>query len=172
FTELDETIEKLVLPMKHVVEAHGGHLDVNVNYVAFMGQCGADAPYVHADVNEYAEFVLATVTHLRDKYGLVPDYWEPVLEPATRRWPPRHLAEAIVASAARLREAGFDQVKFIAPSTIGMATAVEDFDTMATVPGARALVAELSYHRYRRVSKGALRAIGTRAQGGVRTAML
>ena len=172
FTELDQTIEKVFLPMKRLAEARGGHLALNINYVAFVGQCGQDVPYVHADVNEYAEFVLAVVTHLQQKYGLVPDYWEPVLEPATRRWPARHLAEAIVAAAGRLRAAGFTGVKFIAPSTVGMATALEYYDAMTAVPGVRDLVAELSYHRYRRVSQGALRAIGQRAKAGVRTAML
>ena len=172
FTELDQTIEKLFLPMKRLVEARGEHLALNINYVAFVGQCGQDAPYVHASVDEYAEFVLATVMHLQQRYGLVPDYWEPVLEPATRRWPGRHLGEAIVAAAARLREEGFGQVKFIAPSTVGMATALEYYDAMSTVPGARELVAELSYHRYRRVSSGALRAIGEHANARVHTAML
>ncbi|HEU4630966.1 MAG TPA: hypothetical protein VFS08_14545 [Gemmatimonadaceae bacterium] len=173
FGELDLTVEQVVLPMKRRLEARGERLFLNVNYVAFVQQCPG-VRYDHRDPAEYAEFVLATVQHLRDKYGLVPDAWEVILEPDTGTpWHGAEIGAAIVAADQRLRAAGFD-VDFIAPSTTSMANAVPYADELATrVPAARPLLAELSYHRYTGVSDANLRAIAERAAAyGTATAML
>jgi hypothetical protein len=118
--------------------------------------------------------VFATLLHLRDRFGLVPDAWEVILEPEhNRHWIGEAIGRAVVATAARLRAAGLTPPEFIAPSTTSMANAPGYFDHLATVPGAAELVRELSYHRYRGVSRANLEAIAERARRyGVRTAML
>jgi hypothetical protein len=173
FGEMDLAVEQVVLPVKARLEARGERLFLNVNYVAFVQQCSG-LRYDHRDPAEYAEFVLATVQHLRDRYGLVPDAWEVILEPDTGTpWHGAEIAAGIAAADQRLRAAGFD-VDFIAPSTTNMANAVPYTDEMMTrVPAVRPRVAELSYHRYAGVSDANLRAIAQRgAQYGVATAML
>lgn len=173
FGELDLAVETVVLPMKRRLEARGERLFLNVDYVAFVQQCPG-VRYDHRDAAEYAEFVLATVQHLRDEYELVPDAWEVILEPDTGTpWHGAEIGAGIVAADQRLRAAGFD-IEFIAPSTTNMANAVPYTDEMVTrVPAARPLLAELSYHRYAGVSDANLRAIAERgARYGVATAML
>ncbi len=163
FTELDRDVEQVVLPLKTRLEARGERLFLNLNYVAFYGQC-PNVPYIHTDPELYARFILATSLHLRQKYGLVPAAWELVLEPDnTRSWRGEQLGQALVATARRLRAAGFTP-RFIAPSTAHMDRAIQYFDDLAKVPGALPLVAELSYHRYGGVGRSNLEAIAERAQ--------
>lgn len=174
FTELDESVERLALPLKRAVEARGGRLAISVNYVAFITQCPAGWRYEHTDPEEYAEFVLAVVQHLKRRWDLTPDYWEVILEPEnTADWNGTLIGRAVVATAARLREAGFGHIRFIGPSTTSTAGAAAEWDALVRVPGARQHMAELSYHRYRGVSLDALRAIARLSRrDSVRTAML
>jgi len=83
FAELDHNVEYVVLPMRDILAARGERLFLNICYVAFVdGAVG-----VHESPAEYAEFALATMLHLRQKYGLEPDAWEVILEPdLAGRW--------------------------------------------------------------------------------------
>ncbi|HSJ66021.1 MAG TPA: hypothetical protein VK922_19210 [Gemmatimonadaceae bacterium] len=171
FGQLDRKVEAVVLPIKRRLEARGERLYLNVTYVAFARQCPS-TPYHHLDVDEYAEFALAVHLHLRDRYGLVPDGWEMILEPEHTAWRGRTIGEAMVRTAARLEEHGF-RPEFIAPSNTAMSNAIEYFDEMIEVPGVLELLDEYSYHRYWNPSRAQARAIGERAQRhGLRTAML
>jgi hypothetical protein len=165
FTALDNVIEKIAIPMKQRLEARGERLFLNVTYVAFVTQIGSCGTYHHdSSPAEYAEFVLATYLHLRDKYGLVPDTWEVILEPdITPFWRGTQIGQAMVTTAALLAQNGFT-ARFIAPSTTNMQASLSFFDDMAQVPGALGLLAEYSYHRYSGVSEENLAAIGSRAQ--------
>ncbi len=173
FSEMDYTVENIVLPLKQLLEANGEELFVNVNYVAFTGQIKGGGIYMHDDAAEYAEFVLATYQHLQNKYGWVPDAWEVLLEPDNvSQWNGTLIGQAIVAAANRLKANGFDPV-FIAPSNTNMANAITYFDQMVQVPGALQFVREFSYHRYGGVSIQNLQAIAGRAkQHGIGTSML
>ncbi len=173
FSELDNTVERVVLPLQRMMTVRGARLAVNLNYVSFFRQCPRDREYAHRDAEEYAEFVLATMLHLRGKYGLVPDTWEIILEPDnTNDWGSAAVGRAIVATAERLREDGF-ATRFVAPSTTAAEAAPRYFDGMRAVPGAQQQIAELAYHRYRWVTSSALAGIADRArETGVRTAML
>jgi hypothetical protein len=179
FSELDDTVEKVVLPLRQRLLAQGRKLEVNVNYVAFTNQmtatgCPSGLGYVHDDSpEEYAEFVLATYLHLQGKYGWVPDYWEVILEPDnTPFWRGTQIGRAIAAAAARLRAYGFTP-RFIAPSTSDMGRAWMYFDAMITVPGVTGNLVELSYHRYGGVTLSNLQTIAARArQYGIGAAML
>lgn len=152
FTEMDSDVETAVLPMQRLLAARGEKLFVNLCYVSFVkGRAN-----VHEDPEEYAEFALATMLHLRDKYGLQPDSWEVILEPdLARRWSGRRIGQAIVATSRRFAEHGI-RVGFVAPSTTSMAAASRYFDDMLRVQGALPHLREISYHRYRGVNTSAL----------------
>jgi hypothetical protein len=169
FTELDDTVERILIPLRDRLLARGERLYVNLCYVAFESPQG----YVHEEPAEYAELMLAAFQHLQDKYQLVPDAVEVILEPDnTPMWRGALIGRAIVATASRLNTAGF-RPDFIGPSNTSMANAVRYFDEMIQVPGVSALLKEISYHRYGGVSDANLRKLSERAkQYGMRTAML
>lgn len=173
FTSLDDVVRRVVLPMKRRLEARGERLYVNLEYVAFVAQCEGPFDYVHARPEEYAELVLAAFLHLRERFDLVPDGLEIILEPDNvPGWSGTRIGEAMVHAAERLATAGF-RPELIAPATTSLAAASEYVDAIVAVPGAGALLREISYHRYRGVSRKALEALARRAaQLGVRTAML
>ena len=172
WSEIDRKVETVVLPVRQRLQARGEHLFLNVNYVAFVQQC-SNTRYDHQDPAEYAEFALATVQHLRDKYGLVPDSWEMILEPDNDTpWRGPAIGAAVLATSARFRAAGLT-IPVVAPSTLSMANAVPYFNGIAAVSGAAGAVTDLAYHRYSGVSDANLRAIGARAaQAGISTGML
>ena len=79
FSELDDKIDRVVLPLKQRVEANGEHLFISVNYVDF-----GPSSFEHKEhPEEYGELVLAVYQHLQWRYGWVPDSWEVILEPDT-----------------------------------------------------------------------------------------
>lgn len=170
FSQTDSTVESLILPMKKLLEERGEKLLINLNYVDF----GASDFEHKNDPEEYAEFVLATYLHMRDKYGFVPDTVEVVLEPDTdnAEWSAKQVADAMVATAKRLRQNGFEPA-FIAPSTTNAKNALDYIDVIATVPGALDPVVEFSYHRYADATDDVLKGIAERgARHGKRTSML
>ena len=171
FTELDHTIEHVAMPLQQRLRARGEPLAINVNYVAFTGP--SPEGYVHEDPQEYAEFVLATYLHLQQKYGLVPDAWEVILEPDNRTpWDGRDIGEAIVAAGKNLEAHGFTPA-FIAPSTTSTKNASTFIDAMMQVEGVLPYLREFSYHRYQGAMPENVRRIAERGQRfGVPTAML
>jgi O-glycosyl hydrolase len=173
FAAIDTIIERVVLPLRQRLAAKGEKLFLNANYVAFDKTICPGLSYDHQAPEEYAEFVLAVHLHLRDKYGLVPDTWETVLEPdITNYWRGTQLGNAMAATAARLVANGFTP-RFVFPSTTNMANAVPYFDAAIKVPGVAQYAAELSYHRYGGVSAANLATIASRAKTyGIRTSML
>lgn len=175
FANLDWRIERVVLPLRQRLAARGEKLFLNVTYVAFTDQIRGGRYGVHLDPEEYAEFVLATWLHLREKYGLVPDTWEVILEPdLVKEWKrdPGLIGRAMVAAGRRLEAAGF-RPAFVAPSVTDMANAVPYLEAALAVPGAREHLAEFSYHRYRGANAANLQAIAAAgARYGLPTAML
>jgi hypothetical protein len=173
FTELDRAMERVVLPFREVIRRRGERLVINVTYVGFLRQCPPGTPWAHDDPEEYAEFALATILHLKKKYGIVPDLWEMILEPDnTGRWDGEAMGRRMVATARRLREAGFP-MRMVAPSTARLSNALPFVEGISRVPGAIGLVSELSYHRYGGASAEALRTLSARAKSlGIGTAML
>ena len=172
FSELDWTVENIVLPLRERLAAQGEELYVNLCYVAFTNQI-ANGVYIHHNPEEYAEFVLATYLHLQSEYGIVPDAWELVLEPDNvPEWDGAALGAAMVAASGRLLTHGFTP-RFIGPSNTSMARAIQYFDDMVAVPGALEYLDEFCYHRYGGVSLQNLQAIAARArQHNLSTSML
>jgi hypothetical protein len=179
FNELDDTVDKVVLPLKQRLAAQGEQLYINLNYVGFTGQifaagCPAGLTYIHDSAPaEYAEFVIATYLHLQSKYGFVPDTWEVMLEPDNNTlWNATEIGQAIVAAGARLAQNGFTP-RFIAPSTTNGPLSRIWWDQIITIPGALQYISELSYHRYVQLDLSTLAEVAQRAQqSGKMSAML
>jgi len=174
FSALDWNVDNIINPLRSRLAARGETLFVNLCYVAFTGQITGGGTYLHDNPQEYAEFVLATYLHLRNKYGWVPDAWEVILEPDNvSQWSSGTvLGNAMVAAASRLTANGFTP-RFVAPATTNMTNAPTYFDAIAAVPGALQHLDEIAYHRYSGVSSSALQQIANRAvQHGKKTSML
>ena len=163
FSELDDTIAKVVVPMRERLASIGRRLFVTVTYVAFTEQIGPGLEYHHENPEEYAEFVQATHRHLSDRYGIVPDAWEIALEPDNSpQWRAETVRRAMIAVGNRLEGMGITP-RLIAPSTTSMRNAVLYANEIGR-RGPPRFWFELSYHRYRGVSESGLRAIASRAQ--------
>lgn len=173
FSEVDDTTDLLVNPLRARLAARGESLYVNLNYVAFTDQI-TSGQYIHHAPDEYAEFMLAAFQHLQSKNGWVPDAIEVILEPDNvSQWRSGTLiGQAIVATGRRLAAAGFTP-DFIAPSTTCMSAASRYFDEVIAVAEVKTYLKEIAYHRYCGVSDENLRAIAERAQAhGLSTSML
>jgi hypothetical protein len=169
FSQVDLAVDNVVNPLRQRLAARGETLYVNLSFV--HGQTG---PSLHRNSPaEYAELMLAAFQHLDTKYGWTPDGVELILEPdALTDWNGTEIGQVLVAAGQRLSAAGYTP-EFIGPSTTGMSDAVPRFDAMMAVTGASQFISELSYHRYRNNSTGALQTIvGRASQRGIGTSML
>ena len=175
FSELDYRIENIVLPAMAIAERHGIELALNLNYVDFRWT-DLKGTLSHADnPEEYAELIAATLAHLKEKYGLVPDQFEVILEPDnTDGWRGPQIGRAMLATEKRFQADGVELPPMIAPSTARASLALAYLDGIASVPGALPLVQTISYHRYDPLlSEDTIREIGERGRSlGKRTAML
>jgi len=174
FESLDYLVERMVLPMRAALAARGEQLRLNLNYTDFKWNAARQGTLSHAtNPAEFAEFVLVCFQHLRDKYGLIPDSFEMILEPEnTVAWTGDNIGRALVAVSARLAAAGFHP-EFIAPSTTGMDHAVPYFNAIRSIPGAGSLVSTLAYHRYGGEGEATARSIRDAAAAQhIKTAML
>ena len=166
FDGFDHRVEHMLLPLKRAVEARGEKLYVNVNYVDFKWNASnVQGSLSHADhPEEFAEFVLVYFQRLRDRYGIVPDAFEVILEPEnTERWRGPTIGRALVAATDRLKANGFTP-EIVAPSNTSMPNAIEYFDEMIAVPGVLGRVGNFSYHRYGVERLADVRAIRARAE--------
>jgi hypothetical protein len=165
----------MLLPLKRAVEARGERLHVNVNYVDFKWNAtNVQGSLSHAQrPEEFAEFVLVYFLRLRDKYGIVPDAFEVILEPEnTESWRGPTIGRGLVAAADRLAANGFAP-EIIAPSNTSMGNAITYFDEMIAVPGVLGRVKNFAYHRYGLERPADVKAIRARAvQNALKTSML
>lgn len=172
FARFDYRFETMALPLIRAMAARGERLRINVNYVDF--EEAEDGTLSHAkNPEEFAEFVLVFFERLRDRYGVVPDSFEIVLEPDnTRDWRGRHIGQALLAVERRLAANGFEP-ELIAPSAAGMMRAIPYFNDLVEVPGALEALDVLSYHRYGTQRSSEAAKIGRLAnRHGLKTAML
>ena len=148
FAYMDYIIEKMLLPMKQRVEANGETLYLNLNYVDFKWtDLKGDIEHARSP-QEYAEFIVVVFQRLRDKYQLIPDALEVVLEADnTDAWSGANVGKGLLAAKERLNDAGF-YPEFIGPSTAVASRASTYFDGIVSVPGAADALDMFSYHRY------------------------
>ena len=173
FSELDSTIEKVVLPIKKRLAERGESLYLNLNYIDFSDWRGNSNISHKTDPEEYAEFITVVYLHLQKKYGFVPDAVEVILEPDNKTgWTGTDIGKVIVATAKRLQASNFKPA-FIVPGTTNAANAPVYIDEIAQVAGAMQFVTEFSYHRYCCASEEILQRIADRAaKYGKQTSML
>lgn len=175
FDNLDFRVELMLAPLRQALEARGEKLHINVNYTDFQWDASSvQGSLSHANnPTEFAEFVHASFVRLRDKYGIVPDAFEVILEPDnTAGWRPGNIGRGLVAATDRLRGSGFTP-EVIAPSNATMAGAISYFDEMMAVPGVASRVRSFAYHRYGTERSSDVATIRARAQAaGLKTAML
>ncbi len=173
FSEVDSTIEKVVLPVKKLLEERGETLYLNLNFVDFGDDQDSSNIEHSKNPDEYAELILAAYQHIKNKYGLVPDAVEVILEPDNNTgWTGTDIGKALVATAKKL-EANDFKPAFIVPSTTNAANAPIYIDEIAKVAGAMKYISEFSYHRYCCASDEVLQRIADRGEKyGKQTAML
>ncbi|MBK8248089.1 MAG: Ig-like domain-containing protein [Gemmatimonadetes bacterium] len=172
---VDGQVDNAILPMQQRLAARGEKLYVVLQVVDFKSSDHGNLarPFdVMTNAEEYAELVAEAFKHLRQKYNLVPDALEMILEPEHTPYSGSIIGRAVVASVNRLRGLGFTPA-IIAPSTTSMQNASTWYDQMMQTPGIRGMVTELAYHRYVAVSFPNLQAIGLRTlRDGVASSML
>lgn len=146
FSNLDWAIEHFIIPLRQKLVAKGETFYTGLQYVDHS----PNTSFEHwADPREYAEFMLAVFTHMRDKYGFVPNGIDVVNEPnGFADWTGQKIGSVIVATAAKLQASGFAVPEFITPSTSNMQDAPSWIDGVMSISGTAGLVKELSYHRY------------------------
>jgi hypothetical protein len=116
WSQLDDVIENVLLPLRQRVMANSESLWINVCYVDF-----GSSEFEHkATPEEYAEFVLSTYRHMLGKYGLVPDSWQVILEPDNAKWSAGETALAVKAAGDLLAANNF-KPSFVVPSTTNAA---------------------------------------------------
>ncbi len=159
WSQLDSSINNIVLPMRQRLQARGESLWVNLNYVDF-----GSSTFEHKNSPaEYAEFVLATYQHMQNTFGFVPDSWEIVLEPDTSSasWSSMQVALALKAAGDKLAASGY-RPAFTAPSVTAADNFANYVDQIAQTPGAMPYVTEFAYHRYNDASDSILQQISDR----------
>ncbi|MCK0104300.1 carboxypeptidase-like regulatory domain-containing protein [Pseudohalocynthiibacter sp. F2068] len=173
FTSLNDQVETVLLPMKQRLEARGEKLFVTLTFVDFKWtQLRGDiALALHPA--EYSELIVESFQHLQNKYGVVPDALEIILEPDnTDHWRGRQIAQAALAVKPRLAAEGF-YPRLIGPSTAQARRTMRFFDEMQGTSNIRGLFDTLSYHRYDKNASQVLSAITEAARvNGLETAML
>ncbi|MGQ0543146.1 MAG: hypothetical protein ACT4O9_15080 [Blastocatellia bacterium] len=159
WSQLNSSMNEIVLPMRQRLQARGESLWISINYVDF----GSSAFEHKNSPAEYAELVLATYQHMQSTYGVVPNSWEVVLEPdtASASWSATQVAQAIKAAGDRLVANNFTP-NFVAPSPTDAAQTTIYIDQIAATPGAMQHVGEFAYHRYAGGTPAILNSIANR----------
>lgn len=116
FSELDYTIQSIVIPLQERYKKNGRILKTVFSYIASEDR-ESKYPYTHSVPEDYAEFVLATYQHLFRQYNIIPDYWEVLHFSDYHRhdWIPSEMGPAILTSAEVLQDHGYVP-NFIAPT--------------------------------------------------------
>ncbi|MBR9922807.1 MAG: T9SS type A sorting domain-containing protein [Bacteroidetes bacterium] len=175
FTELDEKIENLVIPIRERLIQQEEDLYVNLCFVAFTGQLngGDGGQIIHQNPEEYAEFIEAIFLHMDNEYGFVPDGVEVILEPNVADFGNATLVgESLVAAGNRLTGIGF-QPDFIACSNTNLFGAINFYPGLVAVPGVSDYWSEYSFHAYAgRTTENLIQIADNALASGVKTSML
>jgi hypothetical protein len=173
FSELDSTMARVVMPLRQRLQARGETLGITLTYVAFTGQICSGGQYVHTDPHEYAEFAVAAMNHMRDRWGVVPDTWELINEPDNTGgvWSGDRQRDALVALNQRLTQAGYTTTTLVAPSHASAAAALNGAQVLMGTP-AGSVIDQIGYHRYSGGTQSTVQALGDLANSrSISTAM-
>ncbi len=133
-----------VLPAKQLIEANGDSLVV---YVSYDLRSSATPSWLLQPA-EYAEMAVAVLTHMRDTYGFVPQYWTTLNEPGNGRpGSPSVVAELIAATGARLQAEGF-RTRMSGPEVVTPNQLTEYLNAIDGHATARDYLGQVTYHLY------------------------
>jgi hypothetical protein len=137
FSWLNCCVEEIILPIKERIEKRGDRLVLTVSYAIENWE----TPEWLQDSREYAEFARTVLTHLREKYKLVPDYW--VLGNESRMG---HSAMGMLGEW--MKKEGFS-TRFAFPEAVNLQTAIEYMNELnQKYPEAAAFIGQVTYHIY------------------------
>jgi hypothetical protein len=169
WTNFDLEVSRWIVPARQRAQARGESFFVSLQYVDF----GQSAFEHYNNPAEYAEFMFAAFRHMQNKYGFRPDAIELINEPDNTggAWSGDRIGQSMVAVAQRFQKEGLAVPQFVAPSVTAMPNADGFLNDIYSVPGAKALLTEVAYHRYNMA--GDLAALAARAAAdGKRMSML
>jgi hypothetical protein len=175
FTELDEKIENILIPIRERLIQNNSDLYINLCYVAFTGQLndGNGGQVIHQEPEEYAEFIEAIFLHMDSTYGIVPNAVEVILEPNVASFGNGTLVgECLVSTGNRLNSIGYNP-HFIACSNTNLNGALNYYPDFTAVPGISNYWNEYSFHAYAgRTDANLIQIAENAAASGVKTSML
>ncbi|HUW30335.1 MAG TPA: hypothetical protein VM223_01850, partial [Planctomycetota bacterium] len=157
-----EQLDRLVttewlIPWKRAVEARGEPFDLYVSPSFFKGGSSGDLPpWMLADPQEYAEWVLAVFLRLRDEHGIVPNYISICNEAGNNNvFSPAVVLKMMKALMPRLREHGFSTtVEY--PESINPPVALRYLEAAQSDPEVWKWIGLISYHLYGQKDKAIL----------------
>lgn len=147
--QLDSRAAEWLVPWKRAVEARGEPFDLYLSPSFFQGGSSGDLPpWMFADPQEYAEWALALFLRLRDRHGIVPNYYCICNEAGNDNlFTPPVVARMIKALMPRLRAEGFKtMVQY--PESINAAVAIRYIEAARDDPEIWNWVGLISYHWY------------------------
>ncbi len=176
FTELEATIENVIIPLRNRAIQNKTDLYINLCVVAFTPQLneGTGGTIIHQNSEEYAEFIEAIFLHMENKYGFVPDAVEVLLEPDVAKFGNGNLVgECLVAAGNRLKSIGYSP-DFIACSNTNLFNATgKMYSDFIKVPGVSDYWSEYSFHAYAgRTDDNLIQIYENAKVNGVNTSML
>lgn len=137
FSWLDCCVEEVVLPIKERLEQRGDRLVLTVSYAIENWE----TPEWLQQPEEYFEFARTVLTHLRDRYKLMPDYW--VLGNESRMG-----HSAMVPLGEWMQKQGFP-TRFAFPEAVNLQTSVRVMEQLKRQnPQAAAYIGQVTYHIY------------------------
>jgi hypothetical protein len=140
----DHKIETHILPIKQRIESAGGKL---VLYISYDLRSRLTKPFL-SEPEGYAEMAEVFLRHLKQKYGLEPDYWSVMNEPGNHQpGNPKLCAEITAAVGKRLVNSGF-KTRMSGPECVDIKQIPAYMEAMETTPGALDCFKQITYHLY------------------------
>lgn len=162
WTLIDPYVRCIVVPFKTRVEAHGEEFTLNLHAVAWGSWHWLEP--ASDPGQEYAELMMACLDHLKNNFGITPDYLTIYNEPDNGKEGPDVVIRGMKKLATRMKAAGYT-TKLRFPDTSTVSAALSWFDRLvATEPGLLSQVGHFSFHGYGGFSTATLNAIRSRAQ--------
>ncbi len=144
FAWQDDQVERHLLPLKERIEAAGDRMVVYVSYDLRSKL----TPAFLLEPEEYAEMAVVFLAHIRERYGIEPDYWSVLNEPGNDRpGDPRTCAELTAAAGRRIADAGF-RTRMSGPECVNVAQADRYLKAMAESPASLEHFRQITYHLY------------------------
>lgn len=153
FTDSEIMREKILIPA-----AAYGYSDVTVGKLLNLREpLSWLQPIRSVDYSRYldeaAEHVLAVMQHWQDAYGVTPRLLDLFNEPTTgnrelQSSSIQEVVDLVARIGARLRTAGFDDVKFLVPNEETIPRSVEVARAILADPAARPFVGAIGFHPY------------------------